>query len=174
MKKLAIGIVLLIGIALAYYLISPAFIVEELHEEIPVANPTFLPEDPEIKEEFMEEMKKVMHDEKEMAEPTLSVENMLSGSFTEAAHTVEGSASIIQSDATYLRFENFNTINGPNLHVYLSSDTSDNDFIDLGSLKATKGSFNMPIPEDIDLKKYNKVLIWCVPFSVIFSYAELI
>ena len=49
----------------------------------------------------------------------------------------------------------------------------DDDFIDLGKIKATKGNVNYDIPEGVDTDKYNKVLVWCVPFGVIFSYSEL-
>ena len=45
--------------------------------------------------------------------------------------------------------------------------------IDLGIIKATKGNVNYEIPQDIDTTKYNKVLVWCKPFKVLFSYAEL-
>ena len=72
-----------------------------------------------------------------------------------------------------LRFEDFETINGPELHIYLSSELGDERFIDLGKIKATKGNVNYDIPAGIDTSKYNKVLVWCKPFSVLFSYAEL-
>jgi len=45
--------------------------------------------------------------------------------------------------------------------------------IDLGEIKATKGNVNYDIPEGTDLEKYNKVLVWCVPFRVLFSYSDL-
>jgi len=96
------------------------------------------------------------------------------GDFKASAHEVEGKALLIQTnEKTILRFEDFETINGPKLHIYLSSDLGDEDFIDLGEIKATKGNVNYEIPSDVDVKKYNKVLVWCVPFSVLFSYAEL-
>ena len=72
-----------------------------------------------------------------------------------------------------LRFEDFETVNGPDLFIYLSSDLNNNDFVNLGEIKATKGNVNYLLPKDIDLKKYNKVLVWCRAFRVLFSYAEL-
>lgn len=72
-----------------------------------------------------------------------------------------------------LRFEDFETVNGPNLHIYLATNLQADDFIDLGEIKATKGSVNYTLPSDVDLVKYNKVLVWCVPFKVLFSYADL-
>ncbi|MEK6842591.1 MAG: DM13 domain-containing protein [Nanoarchaeota archaeon] len=55
----------------------------------------------------------------------------------------------------------------------MATDTNGEDYIDLGELKATKGNINYEIPEDIDFEKYDKVLIWCVPFKVLFGYAKL-
>jgi len=96
------------------------------------------------------------------------------GDLKESAHEVEGKALIINDNGkTKLRFEDFETINGPDLHIYLSSDLDAEDYIDLGKIKATKGNVNYDIPSEIDISKYNKVLVWCVPFRVLFSYAEL-
>ena len=72
-----------------------------------------------------------------------------------------------------IRFENFETVNGPDVNIYLSSDLTNEDFIDLGDIKATRGNVSYKIPEGVDLDKYNKVLVWCVTFKVLFSYADL-
>jgi len=97
-----------------------------------------------------------------------------SGDFNSGAHGVEGKALLIDDDGDKIvRFENFDTINGPALYIYLSSDLGDDDFIDLGEIKATKGNVNYDIPDGTDTDKYNKVLVWCRPFGVLFSYAEL-
>ena len=92
----------------------------------------------------------------------------------EKEHEVEGKALLLlNNQEKVLRFENFETINGPNLHIYLSADLEANDYVDLGKIKATKGSVNYNLDSSIDTEKYNKVLVWCVPFKVLFSYAEL-
>ena len=62
--------------------------------------------------------------------------------------------------------------NGPDLFVYLATDTSDSDIIDLGALRATSGTLTYEIPEAYDAK-YDHVLIWCDQFSVLFGSAEL-
>jgi len=104
----------------------------------------------------------------------LEKESLFSGNFVAAVHSVEGKVLIIEENGKkILRFENFETVNGPNLHIYLATDTSVKDFIDLGEIKATKGNVNYEIPAGTDLKKYNTVVVWCVPFRVLFSYAEL-
>ena len=59
------------------------------------------------------------------------------------------------------------------VRIYLSTNLDDNDYIDLGKLKATKGNMNYDVPSDTDFDKYNKVLIWCEPFGVLFGSASL-
>jgi hypothetical protein len=96
------------------------------------------------------------------------------GDFMRRFHSVEGKAIVIDTgSAQILRFEDFLTDNGPNLHIYLSSDLGADDFVDLGKIRATKGNVNYEIPKGTDLTKYDKVLVWCVPFGVLFSYADL-
>ena len=90
-------------------------------------------------------------------------------------HDVKGDVKVLKLDdgSKIVRFENFKSANGPALHVYLSTDRSDNDYIDLGSLRATQGNQNYEISGDIDLEKYDNVLVWCQPFRVLFGHAEL-
>jgi hypothetical protein len=121
----------------------------------------------------VEEANKLPIEEKNM--PMDSGSSLLSrGTFIRRAHSVMGEALLIDDNGKkVLRFENFETDNGPNLHIYLASNLGDDDFIDLGPIKATKGNVNYDIPDGTDLDKYDKVLVWCVPFRVLFSYAEL-
>ena len=63
--------------------------------------------------------------------------------------------------------------NGPDLYVYLATDKSTSDFVDLGKLKANNGNQNYEVPEGTDLTKYDTVLIWCKSFSVLFGSADL-
>ena len=96
------------------------------------------------------------------------------GSFQSDAHPTSGTASILETNNTFvLRFENFKTDSGPGLYVYISTDLEAIDYINLGMLKATEGDFNYEIDSEIDFNTYNNVLIWCEPFSVLFGYAEL-
>lgn len=97
------------------------------------------------------------------------------GSLIPKAHDVAGQALLIQ-DAVgkqILRFENFQSTDGPDVHVYLSADYDARDAVELGRLKATSGNVNYDVPAGVDSKKYNKVLIWCRPFHVLFSATEL-
>jgi hypothetical protein len=102
----------------------------------------------------------------------------LSGQFVGAGdgiHNTEGIAKEIRLEdgKKFIRFENFKVTNGPDLFVYLSTDKSASDFIDIGRLKANIGNQNYEIPEGTDLTKYGTVLIWCKAFSVLFGSADL-
>jgi hypothetical protein len=80
-----------------------------------------------------------------------------------------------------LRFTDFATSNGPDVHVYLvaaadardSATVTEAEFIDLGSLKGNKGDQNYELAADVDLQKYRSVTIWCKRFSVNFATAPL-
>jgi hypothetical protein len=96
------------------------------------------------------------------------------GSFSGTSYDVKGKAILIQVDDQYvLRFEDFEAEDGPGLYVYLSTSKDDDDFIDLGKLKALKGNMNYDVPPNTDIEKYNYVLIWCEPFGVLFGSAML-
>ena len=170
-------VLLIIVVAAGWYFISPLFNVVEVDDVSPitVVNDDALNHmDEEMKEEFMDQMKE-MEDKIMVAEEAVPVSSVLSqGNFFPFAHGVEGKALLIENDdKKILRFEDFETLNGPNLHIYLSASKDDTDFVDLGEIKATKGNVNYELDPNIDTEKYNTVLVWCVPFKVLFSYAEL-
>lgn len=90
-------------------------------------------------------------------------------------HNAEGTAKVIplEDGTNILRLEDLRVTNGPDLYVYLSPDKAASDIVNVGKLKANNGNQNYDIPEGTDLSKYNTVLIWCRPFSVLFGSAEL-
>jgi hypothetical protein len=63
--------------------------------------------------------------------------------------------------------------NGPDLYVYLATNTTAKDFVSLGRLKDNIGNQNYPIRENKDFEKYNTVLIWCQAFSTLFGSSKL-
>jgi lipopolysaccharide export LptBFGC system permease protein LptF len=104
--------------------------------------------------------------------------NLIIGDFVgvnDGIHNAEGKAKILAlSDGSQiLRLEDFKSTNGPDVHLYLSTDKQASDFIDLGRLKANNGNQNYQIPINADFNKYKYVLIWCQPFSVLFGSAQL-
>ena len=103
---------------------------------------------------------------------TGGVETLALGNFEDGAHPTNGEASVItDGNQRFLRFENFQSDNGPDLNVYLRAD--DGSFIDLGDLKGNIGDQNYELPADVDLSVYNTVDIWCVRFGVSFGEAAL-
>jgi len=96
-------------------------------------------------------------------------------------HEGSGSATIYQQgNQQVLRFEDFSVTNGPDLHVILTKHPSPagrsdvgEDYIDLGSLKGNMGNQNYEIPDDVDLSDYQSVVIYCLPFHVVFATATL-
>ncbi|MEE9592135.1 MAG: DM13 domain-containing protein [Thermoplasmata archaeon] len=93
----------------------------------------------------------------------------------EPGHVSSGEARLLNDGSGYvLRFENFFVTNGPRLAVYLAASprVAAGD-LDLGPLKASQGSSNYPLPTGVDPHSYHYVIIWCVPFSVQFGFAEL-
>jgi hypothetical protein len=71
---------------------------------------------------------------------------------------------------------------GPAYHVYLvpnanvrsEAGVKDTMFVDLGRLRAFKGSQRYSIPDGVDLSKYPSVVIWCERFGVLISPADLV
>lgn len=70
---------------------------------------------------------------------------------------------------------------GPAYHVYLvpkasirsEEDMKDVMYVDLGRLRAFKGSQRYPIPAGVPLKDYPSVIVWCERFGVLISPADL-
>jgi len=158
LKKIIFWIVIILILGAAWYLLSPLWNFETANDTSPLSQQTTEEEEEKVEEE-------------EKTEASLVKE----APFIANAHEVEGKALIINNgDGTKtLRFENFDTVNGPDLFIYLSTDTDASDFVNLGRPKATRGNINYDIPSGTNLDKYNKVLVWCRAFSVLFSYADL-
>jgi len=107
---------------------------------------------------------------------------LASGNFHAVAHKGVGQATIYQlGGKRVLRFTNFETSNGPDVHVYLiaTKDASDSEtvkqagFVEVGALKGNVGDQNYEISSDLDLNKYRAVTIWCKRFAVNFATAPL-
>jgi hypothetical protein len=61
----------------------------------------------------------------------------------------------------------------PKSGIRSSGEVKDTLFVDLGRLRAFKGSQNYAIPDGVDLKDFPSVVIWCQQFGVLISPAEL-
>jgi hypothetical protein len=101
------------------------------------------------------------------------------------AHPTSGRASIYQMPGgkRFLRLTDFTTSNGPDVHVVLapSGDPSltkelvkgQLTSVELGPLKANQGDQNYDLPDSVDLKRYDAVVIYCVRFHAVFGLAKL-
>ncbi len=96
---------------------------------------------------------------------------------TDDFHFGSGTASIIEiaPGRFHLRLEDFSVRNGPDLFVYLSPDPDGyaDDALELGTLKATDGSFGYDLPDGVDPARFRSAIIWCKQFSHLFATAPL-
>ena len=93
-------------------------------------------------------------------------------------HRGTGAVRIVTVGATrHVRFDDVAIANGPDLHVYLASQTGGRfevaGALYLGPLKATNGSFQYEVPAAMDLSSYRSVVVWCRAFGVLFTWADL-
>ena len=78
-----------------------------------------------------------------------------------------------------LRFEDFRATNGPDLHVLLAEAAAPKrrdelgDYLDLGSLKGNVGSQNYALETGTRIDRFGSVVIYCMPFHVVFATAAL-
>ena len=110
---------------------------------------------------------------------------LYTGTLEGKAHQTSGRATIYKtaSGAEYLRLTDFKTSNGPDVHVLLARANDENlrqeivkgqlDSIELGSLKGNQGDQNYDVGPQVDLNRYNAVVIYCERFHAIFGVAGL-
>jgi hypothetical protein len=111
--------------------------------------------------------------------PLVATGNFIHADPSDPIHHGKGKVSVYQK-TVYLESD-FEVGPGPDYHVYLvpktsiraSGDIENLMYVDLGRLRAFKGSQRYSIPAGVDLAKYPSVLIWCQRFSVLISPADL-
>jgi hypothetical protein len=98
---------------------------------------------------------------------------------SDPVHWGRGKVSVYER-AVFLESD-FEVGPGPAFHVLLvpkasirnSSEVTEQMFVDLGGLRAFKGSQRYAIPAGVNLKDYPSVIIWCERFSVLISPADV-
>lgn len=111
--------------------------------------------------------------------PLVATGTFIHANPSDPIHYGKGKVSVYQR--TVFLESDFEVGPGPAYHVYLvpkanirGEDAVKNAmFVDLGGLRAFKGSQRYPIPAGVDLKNYPSVVIWCERFSVLISPADL-
>jgi hypothetical protein len=102
--------------------------------------------------------------------------------FVSLDHATSGTLLVLQGEGgqRFVRFDSLDTSNGPDLKVYLSTNSVDgpegafdDDFVSLGRLQGNVGSQNYEVPTETDLSRYRSVVIWCDRFDSAFGAAPL-
>lgn len=181
-----LGALVLVGLPVAYWLISPLFYsvrvsegvdelymmagIEKTSSPTPVPLPMMTPPaglDP------------VRESNGPTEPPPSQPETMQvagSGAFAGlAGHNGQGTAKLLRINGKYfVRFEDdFAVTNGPDLFVGFGKDGEYKSEAQLAPLKGNEGSQNYELPDSIDVSQYNEVWIWCRAFHVPFAKAVL-
>ncbi len=177
------GVLTIPAMALAWWLGSPLFLDTTVDETFPTA-PAITTESTSGQNAEPESPQATDLDvaaDGEAAAPT----ELLRGAFVDAdaAHRGSGSVTVfeLEDGSRVLRFEQFEVTNGPDLHVLLvpTGETVDRDLLaqvgyeDLGKLKGNVGNQNYVVPESFDPDGTWTVVVYCEPFHVVFSTAQL-
>jgi hypothetical protein len=186
----AVAIMVAISIPGGWYTISPLFERETVCEASPIAgagagsekcegvamaaaNPTGIPADT-AKPVAGAATPSVSAPEMRGVEHKLIAKGEFHGA--DDFHFGRGQALLIETTPGQftLRFEDFSVRNGPDLFVYLSTDSAgySEDALLLGDLKGTDGAFNYDIPSGTDVSQYKSAVVWCKAFSVLFATAS--
>lgn len=90
-----------------------------------------------------------------------------------AGHRAEGTAKVISAGgAEYLRFEDFEVTNGPDLRVYLTRGGDVDGGVHVAKLKGSRGNQNYDIT-GLGAAGYDTAVVYCQPFGVHFAQAAL-
>ena len=105
------------------------------------------------------------------------------GTFESAEHETSGDVVVLAlaDGRRFVRLEDLETSDGPDLHVWLTDRPSGGDwrsyddgrYVKLGELKANRGNQNYEIPADARLDGLTSVVVWCDRFDVAFGTAPV-
>lgn len=99
----------------------------------------------------------------------------------DALHHVSGTVTLYHgADGDFLRFEDYEATDGPDVYFYVvkgATDTVDGDDVKVLVPEGTdghatlRGNFNVPLPPGMDWSAYDGVVVWCDRFDVEFGSA---
>lgn len=106
-----------------------------------------------------------------------------SGTFRSLEHDTTGTALVVElpDGSRFLRLEDLETSNGPDLRVVLTDQPisddwrvwDDGELVDLGPLKGNLGSSNYRIPRGVEPAEFRTAVVWCRRFTVGFGVAPV-
>jgi hypothetical protein len=180
--------VLIVAVPLAWYLASPVFIRTELDEPAPAAVPVAASSAAPVAStapaatSTPSSVRSIEPTPSPTTTPTPTATPfaplaIVSGEFhgSDEFHFGRGTATVIEVEPGrfHLRLEDFSVRNGPDLYVYLSPSAKGyaKGALELGTLKATDGSFGYDLPAGTDPADFASAVIWCKQFSHLFATA---
>jgi len=91
------------------------------------------------------------------------------------SHNAAGKVSISKgkNGQTVLTMTGITVDRVPDGRVYLAQDFEYAEGVELGKLTRFTGAVTFPIPDSVDLAKYDSVVIWCKKFDVGIGQAKL-
>ena len=110
---------------------------------------------------------------------------LAAGALMDADSFHNGSGQVVlyqlEDGSRIIRLEDIEVTNGPQLHVLLTpvhgltgrDHLREAGYVDLGPLKGNIGSQNYEVPADYVIPEQVTLVIYCVPFHVVFTTAEL-
>lgn len=132
--------------------------------------------------QFLPEIEMAM-EEAAALEAMGSGEALRSGTFSAKAHPGTGKATIVREGGKALLVLDaaFKTDAGPRLHVFLathrdpssSAELHEGQAVDLGPLKSPSGAQTYELPDGAADAAWGSVVVYCVPFKVVFTTASL-
>ena len=183
---LVAGVVVMGG--LAWYLAAPLFISQRVDEQFPLTARAEIPADmtrEQAEDVMAQAAKKDATATEGMPDTSPQPAVLFVGMFKDgdSFHKGEGKATIyrLPDGSHLLHLEGFKVTNGPDLHVLLAGhpdpkerkDLESGNYVDLAKLKGNIGNQNYALPKELDPARYKSVVIYCLPFHVVFSTATL-
>lgn len=139
--------------------------------------------DREVREAFPSAVREAGTEPEELDEAPASVQELAAGTFRSLEHGTTGVVRLVELEdgSRFVRLEELDTSDGPDLRVYLTDQPlsddwgvwDDGEFVDLGALKGNLGDSNYRVPDGLDLSGFRTVVIWCRRFTVGFGVAPI-
>lgn len=179
--RLAVLGLALLGSSAAWYLIAPLFTGRQAYSVFPtlaiMVSPTPRPATAAS-----------VPTETPTSEPAgfsldVNMQLVAFGEFQSVAYSGSGNAEVyeLQSGELVLTFQGFEVEDGPELRVFvtelevaeIAAGVEWADSLDLGTLEALSGDQFYELPDDLDLTRYQSIVIWCEPQQVVYIAAPL-
>ena len=157
------------------------WIDDRVDQAVPSADPNLAPDPPSAATEAQDAPTAAPTTAPPTTDPPPPVD-LARGTFVSLDHGTSGTARVLRlaDGRRFVRLEGFETENGPDLFVYLSTNPAggpegafDDAFHNLGRLQGNIGDQNYEIPADLSLDTYASVVVWCDRFDSAFGAADL-